>query len=88
MYYAEINRYGLGTTTTAHRGGKEIIVSAGTLYRFETRQQREDWLLISGNRRTLTARNARSFYSTGDLKTALWFSIDHDWGDQFIGRDR
>lgn len=72
-FYAEENRYGRGTTTTIRRNGREIIVSAGSLYRFPSRKERDDWL-EGGNhhRAALTSTEARRLHATGSLVEALW----------------
>lgn len=79
MYYAEHNRYGKDTTTTIHRDGKEIIVSAGNLHRFQTKALRDAWVAGGDRRMALTAAEARKYHATGDLRTAVWSA--HYWGD-------
>lgn len=79
MFYAESNRYGLNTTTTIRRmGGKEIIVSAGDLYRFTTKAARDAFVADDSRsngratREALTAADARKLHATGDLAAAVW----------------
>lgn len=73
FFYAEENRYGLGTTTTIRRSGREIIVSAGRLFRFTTAAKRDQWVSENArNREPLTAAQARKYHATGNLSEAFW----------------
>lgn len=77
-FYAEENRYGRNTTTTIRRAGREIIVSAGNLYRFPSRKERDDWLQKGQHHReALTAAEARRYHATGPLAKARW--EDDNW---------
>ena len=78
-YYAEHNRYGVGTTTerVLGRGRDPIITSAGQLYRFATRAERDAWVAADvwdgrRHRRALTAEQARKTHATGSLATGYW----------------
>ena len=84
MYYAEYNRYGKDTTTTVRRNGKEIIVSAGILHRFETKSGRDAWVADGVKRQALTSKEARKYHATGDLKTASWNAYLDDQPEHFV----
>ena len=87
MFYAENNRYGIGSMTVIRRHGREITVSAGTLYRFKTRQDRDAWVEDPGGwprRQALAAAEARKGHATGDLARAIWdypFTLDGGYDD-------
>jgi hypothetical protein len=73
MFYAEENKYGLNARTIICRGGREQIVSAGNLFRFSTATARDAFVADDArHRESLTARQARKFYATGDLSVAVW----------------
>ena len=71
-FYAEHNRYGIGCTTTTRIHGREIVISAGNLYRFTTRAERDAWVADDRHRTALTAAEARKDHATGKLSSAYW----------------
>lgn len=78
-YYAESNRYGIGTYTMDYRGNR---VSAGQLFRFETKEARDSFVdadVWDGNyhRRALTRSEAIGLFgykAFGDR--AIWEESD------------
>lgn len=72
MFYAEENRYGLNTTTTIRRKGREIIVSAGNLFRFATKAERDAFVANGEKRQPLTAAEARRDHAVPNLAEAIW----------------
>ena len=71
-FYAESNRYGIGTTTTIRRHGVEMTRNAGGLLRFDSKKERDEYvrknLYDNGNMvcQELTAAEARRAF--GDLR--------------------
>jgi hypothetical protein len=86
MYYAEINRYGIGVSTTIRRKGKELVVSAGNLHRFTTKAQRNAWVADGDKREVLSAREARKYHATGPLAKAVWYRDRDDEAEHFVDR--
>ena len=73
MFYAEVNRYGLGHETTVRQYGRTIPVSAGDLYRFGTSEDRDKF--VSDARfpaEAIDATEARRRFVTGPLNLAIW----------------
>jgi hypothetical protein len=76
-FYAEVNRYGQGSTTEIVRKGKGINVSAGKLYRFKTAAARNAFV----NEQTchaeaMTGAEARRKFGTGPLKDVHWEDVN------------
>ena len=73
-FYAEENPYGCDTKTELYSGGKVHLVSAGYLYRFTTKSERDAWVdsAEEDHRQALTASAARKLHATGSLTSAVW----------------
>lgn len=93
MFYAEHNRYGVNMMTTVRRRGRPLTVSAGNLYRFATRAERDAWVAEDGSHRiALTAGQARRDHATGPLTGGVWDrcylldgEIHEDGPERFLG---
>lgn len=74
FYYAEENRYGKSMMTTIRRGGRDIYVSAGNLFRFASKEDRDAWVADAGQyyRAALTSAEAQKMHSTGPMSAARW----------------
>lgn len=92
-FYAEEHRHGIGTTTTIRRGGKEIIVSAGSLLRFTSRQDRDAWIEADpcrngrGSRIATTRQAAMRDHAITNMQIAEWADDYADWSDESDKRE-
>ena len=85
-YYAEYNRYGIGTLTEI--GGR--VQSAGNLYRFKSRKDRDDWVESDQwdgqyHRAAITRKEAERLHNGAFHERAFWEMKD-DKSETFIGK--